>query len=475
MKKNKQNKRMVFADPTHKRVYALSVILLAVALATLFLWLFYPNVLRTLRYAILTLRFSTIRIYNRIFLVLLALNFVKLFLYTFAARKAKRQESSFCPAVTAVIPAYNEEKTIVATVRSVLAADYKKLDVIVVDDGSKDRTLEILRTEFGADPRVTILTKENGGKSSALNLGIEKAKGPLLLLLDADTMIASDSVQLLAAHFSDARVAAVSGNTRVGNVHNLITRFQRVEYIRDFNLMKNGMARFNAQAVVPGALGLWRKAAILECGGFSRDTLGEDRDLSMALLKNGWRTEFEPLAFSETEAPDTLRNFMRQRFRWTYSTLQCERKYLNCLCNPLRKGLGLVLTPDLLIFQTLLPLVTTIGFIANLFQFDAYECKLLLISYAASVLIELLLFLLAKRITGEKISGWDLLAVLPQRIAYGVLCTFLLYKSVIYAFIGTTVLWNKVERKGNSRQPPASSGAQADQHRNSIERRNDTK
>ena len=237
MKKSERNGRMVFADPTRKRVYLLSVLLLAAALTLLFLRLFYPLILFHLRYALMTARLSTVRLYNRIFLGLMGVNVAKLFLYALAAREAKRQSTSFCPAVTAVIPAYNEEKTIVATVRSVLAAEYQKLDVIVVDDGSKDRTLEILRAEFGGDPRVTILTKENGGKSSALNLGIAHAKGPLLLLLDADTMIAPDSVRLLAAHFGDARVAAVSGNTRVGNVHNLITRFQRVEYIRDFNLM----------------------------------------------------------------------------------------------------------------------------------------------------------------------------------------------------------------------------------------------
>lgn len=451
MKKGERNGRAIFADPTRKRVYVLSVILLAVALTLLFLRMFYPVILLRLRYANLTMRLSTVVVYNRVFLVLLAINFVKLILYTFSARKAKRRESGFCPGVTAVIPAFNEEKTIVATVRSVLASDYDKLDVIVVDDGSRDRTAEILQMEFGEDPRVTILTKENGGKSSALNLGIEKARSEFLLLLDADTMIAPDAVRLLAARFDDARVAAVSGNTRVGNVHNLITRFQRVEYIRDFNLMKNGMSRFNAQAVVPGALGMWRKSAVLECGGFSLDTLGEDRDLSMALLKNGWRTEFEPLAFSDTEAPDTLRNFARQRFRWTYSTLQCERKYLSCLFVPSRKGLGLLLMPDLLIFQTILPLVTTFGFAANLLEFDYYEFKLVLVSYSVSVLLELLLFLLAKRITGEKISARDLLSVLPQRIFYGVICTFLLFKSVLYAFIGTTVLWNKVERKGNNR------------------------
>ena len=441
---------MVFADPTHRRLFILSVILLAFALLYIYLKLFDPFSISRARYGILGFRFRYVVIYNRVFELLIILNFIKLFAYSLLAKKSSYKDNGFTPGVTAVIPAYNEEKTIAATVKSVLAADYEKLDVIVVDDGSKDKTYQILKREFGDNPRVKIITKENGGKHSALNEGIAAARSDYLLLIDADTIIAPDCVKLMVSHFTDKRVAAVSGNTRVGNVHNLITRFQRVEYIRDFNLIKNGMSRFNAMAVVPGALGMWRKSAVVECGCFSPDTLGEDRDLTMALLDRGYKAVFEPLAFSETESPDTLRGFVRQRFRWTYSTLQCEKKYLRCLLNPLKKGMGLLLMPELVVFQTLLPLVTTVGFIINLFYFNSYEFKLISVSYGVSVLIEVILFLLARRITGEKISIKDMIAVLPQRIIYGVICTFLLYKAVIYAFIGTSVLWNKVERKGNN-------------------------
>ncbi|MBR4451509.1 MAG: glycosyltransferase family 2 protein [Clostridia bacterium] len=441
---------MVFADPTHRRLFILSVILLVLILLFIYFRIFEPYNILGIRYSIMGFRFRHVVVFNRVFEVLIVLNFIKLFAFSLLARKSSYKDNGFIPTVTAVIPAYNEEKTIVATVRSVLAADYEKLDVIVVDDGSKDKTYQILQREFGDNPRVKIITKENGGKHSALNEGIAASRGSFLLLIDADTIIAPDSVKLMVSHFTDERVAAVSGNTRVGNVHNLITRFQRVEYIRDFNLIKNGMSRFNAMAVVPGALGMWRKSAVIECGCFSPDTLGEDRDLTMALLDKGYKAVFEPLAFSETESPDTLRGFVRQRFRWTYSTLQCEKKYLRCLMNPLKKGMGLLLMPELVIFQTILPLVTTVGFVINMFCFNSYEFLLISVSYGVSVLIELILFLLAKRITGEKICFKDLLAVLPQRVIYGVICTFLLFKALIYAFIGTTVLWNKVERKGNN-------------------------
>ena len=458
MEKNGKKNKMIFADSTHRRVFVLSVILLAAVLLFVYLKLFDPFRILRFRYELLSFRFRAIVVFNRIFMVLLAVNFIKLVFYAVASRRPRRPSIKFTPGVTAVIPAYNEEKTIAATVNSLLAADYEKLDIIVVDDGSSDKTLEVLEKEFGGNPSVTVITKENGGKSSALNMGIARAKSEFLLLLDADTMISPDSVSLLVSHFADNRVSAVSGNTRVGNVHNAITQFQRVEYIRDFNLIKNGMARLNAMAVVPGALGMWRKKDVLECGGFSTDTLGEDRDLTMALLKKGCRVEFEAGAFSATEAPDTLKGFMRQRFRWTYATLQCVCKYITCTFNPAKKGLGLLLLPDILIFQTILPLVTTVGFVTNLLHFNSYEAKLLAVSYAFSVLTELILFFLARRITREKISYRDILAVIPQRVVYGVLCTFILFKSVIYAFIGTTVLWNKVERKGNSNSQNTGTG-----------------
>jgi len=267
-------------------------------------------------------------------------------------------------------------------------------------------------------------------------------------LLDADTLIRPDAVRLMARHFSDERVAAVSGNTRVGNVTNLITRCQRVEYIRDFNLIKNGMSRLACMAVVPGALGMWRRSAVLEVGGFSTQTLGEDRDLTMQLLRMGRRLLFEPLAFSLTEAPATLRAFLRQRFRWTYGTLQCMAKYLRCLFSLRAPGMGFLLLPDLLVFQTLAPCATAFGLITNLVNPDRFEMLLLGVSFAFSLVMELLLYLLSTVYTRERVSPLDILIIVPQRILYGVLCTYLIYKALIIAFLGGRVGWNKLDRMG---------------------------
>jgi cellulose synthase/poly-beta-1,6-N-acetylglucosamine synthase-like glycosyltransferase len=451
MKKKKDSNKIIFADPTRKRIYIFSVIFTVLLFTCIFLKIYYPNILLLISYKLFPYRLSSARVINRIFSVLIALNFVKLFMWVILSRKSKViPEPNESIRVTAVIPAFNEEKVIEKTVQSILDSDYKRLDVIVVDDGSNDRTSEIVTEKFGKNPRVNLITKLNGGKADALNVGISKAKGSILILLDADTIVEPDAVSRLVPHFKNKSIAAVSGNTRVGNVTNIITKCQRVEYIRDFNLIKNGMSKLNCMAVVPGALGAWRKDAIQKVGGFSVQTLGEDRDLTMALLKAGYKINFEPMAFSKTEAPSSLRDFMKQRFRWTYSTMQCVKKYLGSFLSLKRPSMGWILMPDLIISQILIPTVTTITFIINLFLYTKTEIMFLLIVLAATLLLNIILLLLSLRITKEKFGFSDIVFVPIQWLIYGFLCTFILYKSLIVAFIGGKVGWNKVKRIGNS-------------------------
>ena len=352
-------------------------------------------------------------------------------------------------AVSVVVITRNRKSLLERALSSVLSQTLKELEIIVVDDGSTDRTAELVESTFRKNKRVHLLRQPNGGKASALNRGIAAAQCDLLLLLDADTLVAPDAVRLMTYHFADPRVAAVSGNTKVGNMTNLITRCQRVEYIRDFNLIKNGTSHLRCMAVVPGALGLWRRAAVLEAGGFSTQTLGEDRDLTMALLSADKRVRFEPLACSRTEAPATLRAFFRQRFRWTYGTLQCAVKYLRCLFNPRTPGLGFLLLPDLLVFRTLVPCVSTIGLITNLLNPEPFELLLLELSFCLALILELALYLMAVILARERFSLLDLLVIIPQRIIYGFVCVYLIYRALVIAFLGVRVGWNKLDRVGN--------------------------
>lgn len=456
-KKDATLNRPIFYDAEHKRLYLLCVCATAVFLLWLFFKIFYPDYLTLLRYSVYPYRLLSVHYINRIFSWLIGIDFVKLFAWVLLSRKSKTLPQKSADAkVTAVIPAYNEEKVILSTVACVLASDYKNIEVIVVDDGSADRTSLVVTEAYGNDPRIKLITKQNAGKAQALNTGIAASSGEILILIDADTRIAPDAISLLVPHFKNSRVAAVSGNTRVGNAHNFITRCQHLEYIRDFNLIKNGMSKLNCMAVVPGALGAWRKKAVLDCGGFSAVTLGEDRDLTMALMKSGYRLVFEAKAFALTEAPDTFKDFIKQRFRWTYSTLQCVRKYHSSFLNPKRPALGFILMPDLVISQIFVPTVTAVTFILNLFAYSAAEFGFLLIVAGLTLLLDMILFIVSTRITKEKIRVSDVLLIIPQIITYGILCTFILFKSLIKAFSGGKVGWNKVRRTGDSQTAPFS-------------------
>lgn len=457
MKKAKKTKKIkssidqkpVFADPDRTRVYALSVIVFALILILVYLYIRHPLVLTDLRYKLFFFRVGMVPAINRVFSGLILFNFFKMVVYTLMSRKSKIEPNTNMGRVSAIIPAYNEEKVILKTIESILESDYKKLEIIVVDDGSKDKTSQLVKEKYGSNPTVKLITKENGGKSSALNVGIREATGEYLLLLDADTIVEKDAISRMIPHFKNDKVGAVSGNTRVGNNFNLITRCQKVEYIRDFNLIKNGMSHLNCMAVVPGALGMWRKTAVISVGGFSTRTLGEDRDITMALQRKGWKITFEPSAFARTEAPSDFKDFMKQRYRWTYSTLQCITAHLGCLFNPKRPGLGFVLMPDIVIFQIIVPLITAIGFLSNILNPNMTEFILIGISFLFALVTDYILVFLSLLITKEKLNLKDWLCIVPQKIIYGVLCTYILWKSVIIAFIGGKVGWNKVIRKGN--------------------------
>ncbi len=224
------------------------------------------------------------------------------------------QIAAYRPMVAVLIPAFNEEKVIERTVQGALDSDYPNLRVIVIDDGSKDRTLEIVRRTFAAEEangRVVILTKTNGGKAEALNYGLEHiGAAEIFVGIDADTIIAPDAIVRMVPHFLNPKVGAVAGNAKVGNRVNLWTRWQALEYITSQNFERRALNTMGAVSVVPGAIGAWRVEAVGEAGGYHVDTVAEDADLTMALLRNGYRVEYEDMALAFTEASD-----------------QCERSY----------------------------------------------------------------------------------------------------------------------------------------------------
>jgi cellulose synthase/poly-beta-1,6-N-acetylglucosamine synthase-like glycosyltransferase/peptidoglycan/xylan/chitin deacetylase (PgdA/CDA1 family) len=380
-------------------------------------------------------------------------------------RHSPAPDPGYMPDVTVIVPAYNEEKVIEHTVRSVLASDYPRLRTIVVDDGSKDGTSEVVREKFReelASGRVLLLTKQNGGKAEALNHALQFTDDEIYVGIDADTMIAPNAISLLVPHFADAKIGAVAGNAKVGNRVNLWTRWQALEYITSQNFERRALNVFGAVSVVPGAIGAWRTSAVREAGGYHTDTVAEDADLTMSLLESGWRVINEDRALAFTEAPTTARGLMRQRFRWSFGILQAVWKHGAAIRR--RSRLGWIALPNIIIFQILLPLLSP--FIDIMFAFstlmylltrffhpesaDPRSFEQLVLFFVLFLAIDFvasaLAFLLERREKGRGEDFQLLLHLWLQRFSYRQLFSAVLVKTLKRAVDGKPFAWDKLER-----------------------------
>jgi cellulose synthase/poly-beta-1,6-N-acetylglucosamine synthase-like glycosyltransferase/spore germination protein YaaH/peptidoglycan/xylan/chitin deacetylase (PgdA/CDA1 family) len=405
----------------------------------------------------MVLLFGLLAFMGYIFLTTTVLGaFRLLFLVYFSKKQHRRmrrevRDTGFRPSVSVVIAAYNEEKVIVSTLRSVLESTYGDLEVIVVDDGSTDGTSHAIEAAFRDDRRVILLQKANGGKSSALNLGFRKASGEIVVAFDADTVVNREAISLMVSHFADETVGAVSGNVKVGNVHNLLTKWQYIEYVIGFNLERRAFAELGCITVVPGAIGAWRKAYVKACGYFKSDTLAEDTDMTLALLRQGYSVRYEEKALAYTEAPGDLKSFMKQRYRWSYGILQSLWKNRDMMFDTGNKTLGFIALPNMwlfqYVFQTLSPLADLI-LIFGLFSsrapvFIAYYLVLLLLDYMTAIY--------AFRL--EKLNIGILVWLFLQRIIYRAFMVYTNFKAIFNAMKGLQVGWNKLKRKGDVKRP----------------------
>jgi cellulose synthase/poly-beta-1,6-N-acetylglucosamine synthase-like glycosyltransferase/peptidoglycan/xylan/chitin deacetylase (PgdA/CDA1 family) len=365
--------------------------------------------------------------------------------------KARRRtfDPQFHPSVSVIIAAFNEEKVIEKTVRSVLENGYADIEVVVVDDGSKDRTLAVLEEHFGGDDRVVLLSQANAGKSAALNRAIARTSNNILIALDADTIFRHGTIGKLVRHFSNERVGAVSGNARVGNRHKLITRFQALEYIMGFNLDRRALDLLNAITVVPGAVGAWRKDLIVTLGGFGHDTLAEDTDLTLSIRRLGYEIRYDEEAVAWTEAPEKTSALAKQRFRWAFGTLQAVWKHRDATFNPAYGFLGMLALPSIWIFQVLLAALSPFAEVAMIIALFAGNWRIVLLYYLGLFLLELLTALLAYALEG--VAAWDVTLLFPQRVYYRQLMYYVLGKSVLYAMRGRLVGWGKLERTATVR------------------------
>jgi cellulose synthase/poly-beta-1,6-N-acetylglucosamine synthase-like glycosyltransferase/peptidoglycan/xylan/chitin deacetylase (PgdA/CDA1 family)/spore germination protein YaaH len=379
------------------------------------------------------------------------------------------------PRVAVLVPAFNEEMVIERTVRSVLDSDYPNLRVIVIDDGSSDRTYEVACNTFAEQIKaghVLVLRQENGGKARALNYGLTFVDEEIYVGIDADTIIAREAITHLVPHFINPKVGAMAGNAKVGNRVNLWTRWQALEYITSQNFERRALNALATVSVVPGAIGAWRTSAVKEAGGYKHDTVAEDADLTMALLQHGYNVEYEDRSLAYTEAPTTANGLMRQRFRWSFGILQATYKHKSAF----KRGstLGWVALPNIVIFQILLPLVSPfidVMFVVGALKYlvwdkhfhpdtaDPASFQQLVLFFALFMVIDFvastIAFALERRDSADNRDWWLLGHVWLQRFAYRQLFSYVLFRTLFRAAEGGHFSWDKLDRTATVKAPAA--------------------
>ncbi|MCF3171918.1 glycosyltransferase [Streptomyces sioyaensis] len=351
--------------------------------------------------------------------------------------------------VTVLVPAFNEEAGIEATVRSLLASTHRDLQIIVIDDGSTDRTVEIARAI--TDPRVTVVQQPNSGKPGALSTGLRYARCEIIVMIDADTVFEPEALHRLIQPLADPTVGAVSGNTKVGNRRRLLGRWQHLEYVLGFNLDRRMFEVLECMPTVPGAIGAFRRDALLAIGGISDDTLAEDTDLTMALWRMGRRVVYEESAIAWTEVPSSLNQLWRQRYRWCYGTLQSMWKHRHAVVEvgPAgrfgRRGLAY-----LALFQILLPLFAPVVDVFALYGLCFGDTAQAVGVWLGFLVIQLITAAYALRLDHERLRS--LWALPLQLFFYRQLLYLVVIQSVVTALLGTRLKWHRMQRAGTANQ-----------------------
>ncbi|MGC4975656.1 glycosyltransferase [Streptomyces sp. DT199] len=349
--------------------------------------------------------------------------------------------------VTVLVPAYNEEAGIGATLRSLLDSRHRELQVVVIDDGSTDRTADIAGNM--GDARVEVVRQVNAGKAAALNTGLAYARHDIVVMVDADTVFEPDAIERIVQPLAHPAVGAVSGNTKVGNRRSLLARWQHLEYVFGFNLDRRMFEVLECMPTVPGAIGAFRRDAVLGVGGVSEDTLAEDTDLTMALWRSGWRVLYEESAVAWTEVPTTIRQLWRQRYRWCYGTLQAMWKHRGALLGRGPAGrFGRRGLTYLALFQVALPLLAPVIDVYALYGVlfrDPWESVAVWFVFLG---VQIVCSGYALRLDGEPVRAlWSM----PfQIVVYRQLMYLVVIQSLVALLLGSRLRWQRMQRSGTA-------------------------
>ncbi|MCM8549291.1 bifunctional polysaccharide deacetylase/glycosyltransferase family 2 protein [Streptomyces sp. STCH 565 A] len=368
-------------------------------------------------------------------------------------RQRNRHRFSWGPPVTGpvsvVVPAYNEKECIEATLRS-LARSTHPVEIIVVDDGSTDGTAEI--AESLGLPGVRVVRQANAGKPAALNNGVRHARYDIVVMMDGDTVFEPDTVRHLVQPFADPAVGAVAGNAKVGNRRTLIGAWQHIEYVMGFNLDRRMYDLLRCMPTIPGAIGAFRREAVLQAGGMSDDTLAEDTDITIALHRAGWRVVYEEHARAWTEAPGSLGQLWSQRYRWSYGTMQALWKHRRSLTDKGPSGrFGRVGMPLVVLFQVVTPVFAPLIDVFTVYSMVFVDFRAALLAWLAVLGVQLVCTAYAFRLDREK---HRYLLMMPlQQLAYRQMMYLVLIHSCVTALTGGRLRWQKLKRTGEVGTP----------------------
>ena len=409
--------------------------------------------------------------------------------------------SKYAPPVSVVVPAYNEEATIAYSVRSLLALHYPLHEVVVVNDGSRDATLEVLRDEFdlyesdrpirmqietapirgvytSQVERLTVVDKENGGRSDAQNAGTLAASYPLICMTDADVVMEEDALLRVARPMVESsKVAAVGGIVRIANgcevergrvvkvktSRKALPNFQVVEYLRAFVASRVGWSKLNCLLIISGAFGMFRRRDIIAAGGLATDTIAEDMELTTRLHKTlrendrDYRIAFVPDPVIWTEAPETLRVLRRQRDRWHRGLMDVLIRYRGLMFNPRYGTVGMIAMPYYLFFEFLGPVIEVLGYAAfvlglwlGLLNLE-FAWLFLLVSVGLGVFLSVTAVFLEelrlRRYERWRDLGKLVLYAILENFGYRQL-TSLWRLMAIWSFLRKNTEWGDMERRG---------------------------
>lgn len=376
--------------------------------------------------------------------------------YFYLTKYTVETKPGYYPFVSIIVPVYNEGKIIKSSVESLLGLDYPNYEIIIVNDGSTDDTAEIAESLVGyhkgkrAMIKVSLINKPNGGKSKALNAGIQYSEAQFVLCMDGDSQLTTDTLKMAMRHFVDPAVGAVAGNVKVQNRKKMLTDLQALEYLEGLNLARSAQGFMQMVNIIPGPIGVFRKSTLRDAGFYSSDTFAEDADITLKILAKGWKIVYEPKAIAYTEAPVTIYQLLKQRYRWTRGILQAIRKHKKYLYNPtLNFNNSFIMWSmfyEALIWPAMNIFVNLYFIIVAIFYGIHITLFLWWVGIAVLDLMSAVFCIAAER---------EEFRLVPYAIIYRVFFILLIdvtkAMATVEEFIGFSMTWGKLERVGASR------------------------